>query len=155
MDASTKSCDGPCYQMGPHTYPVPMELFARNRERLLERVKQRIPHEKYRGGSYPEKQIIYLQGGEDFHLYCTDVDLEFRQESYFNWLFGVQEPGFSGAIEVQTGVTMLFMPRLPEEYDVWMGKLRTPEDNKKRYGVDLVYYIDERSTSLGTLSDVD
>lgn len=30
---------------------------------------------------------------------------------------------------------MLFIPRLPEEYAVWMGPIRSCEDFKQRYGL--------------------
>lgn len=65
------------------------------------------------------------------------------QESYFNWAFGVQAPDYMGAIEVSTGRSILFMPRLPPDYSIWMGKLETPEEAKKRFEVDEVYYTDE------------
>lgn len=46
------------------------------------------------------------------------------QESYFHWAFGVREPDCYGAIEVDTGKSILFIPELPEEYLVWMGKYK-------------------------------
>lgn len=57
--------------------------------------------------------------------------------------FGVIEPGFFGFVEVDTKRAVLFMPRLPEEYAVWMGKLYTPSDFKSKYEVDEVYYVDQ------------
>ena len=45
-----------------------------------------------------------------------------KQESYFHWLFGGLEPGCYGTLEVDSGKSILFIPRLPEEYAVWMGK---------------------------------
>lgn len=40
-------------------------------------------------------------------------------------MFGVKEPDFFGALDVDSGKSMLFIPRLPEEYVVWMGKYVT------------------------------
>lgn len=59
------------------------------------------------------------------------------------YLFGVMEPGFFGMVEVDTKKTTLFMPRLPDEYAVWMGRLHSPEDFKAKYAVDAVYYVDQ------------
>ena len=47
-----------------------------------------------------------------------------RQESFFHYIFGVlEEEGYYGAIDVATGKTTLFMPHLPSNYAVWMGKI--------------------------------
>lgn len=59
------------------------------------------------------------------------------------WAFGALEPGCYGIIEIGTGKSTLFVPRLPEEYAVWMGPLLSLEDFKKKYGVDQVNYVDE------------
>ena len=44
------------------------------------------------------------------------------QESYFHWTFGVLEGDCFGAVEVDTACSILFFPRLPPEYAIWMGK---------------------------------
>ena len=44
------------------------------------------------------------------------------QESYFMWLFGVMEADFLGAVDVDNCESILFMPRLPASYAVWMGE---------------------------------
>lgn len=67
------------------------------------------------------------------------------QEAYFHWAFGVLEPGFFGAIDVSSGRTVLFCPRLPAEYATWMGRITTPEEYRQRYQVDEVRYVDEVS----------
>lgn len=44
------------------------------------------------------------------------------QESFFHWAFGVIESGCYGVIDVDTGKSTLFVPRLPASYATWMGK---------------------------------
>lgn len=59
------------------------------------------------------------------------------------YFFGVREPGCFGSIDVQTGHTTLFVPKLPDEYATWLGRLWTCDDFCKRYGVDQVKYTNE------------
>lgn len=37
--------------------------------------------------------VILIKGGEESNQYETDIELVFRQDSWFNYLFGVMEPG--------------------------------------------------------------
>lgn len=129
--------------MGPGTLEVSPQLFALNRSRVLALLRQ-----NNLGNS-----VVVLQGGDDISFYDTDTTYnEFRQESYFMWAFGVLEPGCYGAFQVDTGKQILFVPRLPPSYAIWMGPLHTPEDFKNKYQVDEVYYTDEIATVLGSLS---
>lgn len=124
-----------CLSMNHSTCQVPVKLFALNRERLSSSLKN--------NPRTPANSVVILEGGDSLSLYDTDVDYVFRQEAYFMWCFGVMEPGCFGTINVNNNKSTLFVPRLPQEYEVWMGPLLSLEDIKKKYEVDEVYYVDQ------------
>nr|AKF43199.1 metallopeptidase M24 family protein [Melianthus villosus] len=117
---------------------VPMELYAINREKLVKNLRQHLSD-----AGRPLHGFVFLQGGEEKTRYCTDHTELFRQESYFAYLFGVTEPGFYGAIDISTGKSTLFAPRLPENYAVWLGEIKPASFFKERYIVNAVCYTDE------------
>ncbi|GAU96197.1 hypothetical protein RvY_07679 [Ramazzottius varieornatus] len=129
---------GPAFTLGKHK--VSMKLFSKNRERLCQRLRGVLKTQ--------DLAVVVLQSGDSGTRYDTDTDLLFRQESFFHWAFGVLEPDCFGAIDVATGKGTLFVPRLPESYAVWMGKLWTLEDFKTRYAVEAVHYTDEIAEHL-------
>ncbi|XP_073163983.1 xaa-Pro dipeptidase isoform X4 [Lepidochelys kempii] len=140
------AAEGPSFWLGNETLKVPAALFALNRKRLCDRL---------RGNKDVQKNaIVLMQGGEEAQRYCTDTGIVFRQESYFHWTFGVTEPDCYGAIDVDTGKSILFVPKLPESYAVWMGKIHHPEYFRKKYAVDEVHYKNERgvNTDSGNIS---
>ena len=53
-----------------------MELFAENRQRLCEQLKTRT--------DVKPGAVVILQGGEQKQMYCTDVDIVFRQVRELN-----------------------------------------------------------------------
>ena len=61
----------------------------------------------------------------------------------------MKEPDCYGAIEVTTGRAVLFVPRLPPEYSVFMGTVHAPEHFRKLYAVDEVRYVDELRAYIG------
>ncbi|XP_018819043.1 xaa-Pro dipeptidase [Juglans regia] len=117
---------------------VPMELHVTNREKLLKSLRHDLSEL-----SRPLHGFVFLQGGEEQTRHDTDHIELFRQESYFAYLFGVREPGFYGAIDILTGESILFAPRLPADYAVWLGEIKSPSYFKERYLVSVVYYTDE------------
>lgn len=66
-----------------------------------------------------------------------------RQDSWFNYLFGVKEAGVYGTICIATGRSTLFIPRLQEEYRIWCGTIHPPSSFQASYAVDEVFYTDE------------
>lgn len=130
------------YQMGPGTLKIPNSVFAANRAKICKRLTEK---------GIPRGAVLFFEGGKQEQQYDTDRDMEFQQESYFMYLFGVMEADFLGAIDVDTGKSILFMPRLPQSYAVWMGELKTPDYFLKRYGADHVFYKDEASEQLQKL----
>uniref|UniRef100_A0A8B9Q9E7 Xaa-Pro dipeptidase n=1 Tax=Apteryx owenii TaxID=8824 RepID=A0A8B9Q9E7_APTOW len=127
---------------GCATLKVPAALFALNRRRLCDRLRQ--------NKDVQANSVVLLQGGEETQRYCTDTGILFRQESYFHWTFGVTEAGCFGAVDVDTGRSILFVPQLPESYAVWMGKIHPPEYFKKKYAVDEVHYVTKISSVLAS-----
>ncbi|KAL9443721.1 hypothetical protein AB3S75_016988 [Citrus x aurantiifolia] len=117
---------------------VPKELYFINREKVLNSLRQHLTET-----SRPLHGFVLLQGGEEQTRYCTDHLELFRQESYFAYLFGVIEPGFCGAIDIATGKSILFAPRLPPDYAVWLGKIKPLSYFQEKYMVNMVYYTDE------------
>uniref|UniRef100_A0A7N8XXM9 Xaa-Pro dipeptidase n=1 Tax=Mastacembelus armatus TaxID=205130 RepID=A0A7N8XXM9_9TELE len=122
----------PVYWLGHDTLRVSAALFAENRRRLCKGLKEK-------DGVVPQSLVV-LQGGEQKQRYCTDTDLLFRQESFFHWAFGVTEADCYGAIDVDTGRSILFVPKLPESYATWMGEIFPKEHFKEKYAVDEVHY---------------
>ncbi|NP_001089413.1 peptidase D L homeolog [Xenopus laevis] len=134
------SAAGPSFWLGNETLRVPAALFALNRKRLCDILRQ--------NKDLPKGSIVLLQGGEATQRYCTDTGTLFRQESFFHWTFGVTEPGCYGAVDVDTGKSIAFIPKLPESYAVWMGKIHPPEHFKEKYAIDEIYFTCDISSVL-------
>nr|XP_058900373.1 xaa-Pro dipeptidase isoform X2 [Kogia breviceps] len=135
---------GPSFWLGNETLKVPLALFALNRRRLCERLRK---NPAVQAGS-----VVVLQGGEETQRYCTDTGVLFRQESFFHWAFGVTEPGCYGMMDVDTGMSTLFVPRFPPSHATWMGKIHSKEHFKEKYAVDDVQYTDEIASVLTSRS---
>ncbi|KAL4613203.1 xaa-Pro dipeptidase [Arapaima gigas] len=135
----------PVYWLGKNTLQVSAALFSENRRRLCKALKTKA--------SLLPKSVVLLQGGEQRQRYCTDTDILFRQESFFHWAFGVIEADCYGAIDVDTGKSILFVPKMPESYATWMGKIHPREHFKEKYMVDGVQYSSDRgqNTDSGSI----
>jgi len=126
----------PTFHRGFQTLRVARNLHQINRKRLSERLltKQSV---------VKNKSFVLLKGGESATWYCSDQEVLFRQESFFHWMFGVEEPDCLGVVEVSTAKSTLFVPRLPIEHGIWMGRIWTLDDLRKKYETDSVMYTDE------------
>ncbi|KAG1330192.1 xaa-Pro dipeptidase [Cocos nucifera] len=80
---------------------VPMELHARNREKLVRALRDHLA-----ASSRPIRGFVLLQ-------------------------------------DIASGNALLFAPRLPADYAVWLGEIKPLSYFKERYLVDLVFYVDE------------
>lgn len=138
----------PFFSMGRETYKVSVhDLFVANRERLVSTIRSVTSD----SSSDRSKSIIFLHGGQSFERYDTDHEPLFRQESYFWYLAGVKEPDVSMAIDVVTGKTTLFIPKLPAEYATIMGRIRQPNEWKEHYCVNDVQYTEDIHTVLDSM----
>uniref|UniRef100_A0A8C5FBX8 Xaa-Pro dipeptidase n=1 Tax=Gadus morhua TaxID=8049 RepID=A0A8C5FBX8_GADMO len=133
----------PTYWLGKDTLRVSAKLFAENRRRLCQGLG---------AAGAPPGAVVLLQGGEQKQRYCTDTDDVFRQESFFHWMFGVTEADCFGAVELKTGKSLLFVPKLPESYATWMGVIHSKEHFREKYAVDEVHYTCDITDTLTSMN---
>jgi len=113
---------------------LPNSLFKTNREKFFAAFKQKVTEH--------EKALIVFKGKDDLPVDDTDIDYVVRQESFFYYLFGVQETGCSAAIDITEEKVILFYPRFDEIYKLWM-KVLSLEDVQELYPDFEVRFVDE------------
>jgi Xaa-Pro dipeptidase len=127
------STDSPSYfWQGAETLKVPRSMHQDNRQKVIHAFREK----GLKSG------IAFIQGGTSKNRDDTDHGELFRQESNFHYLFGVAEPDCFATLNIATGQSTLFIPRLPADYSVWLGKIASPEEFKRKYEVDEVLFVD-------------
>jgi Xaa-Pro dipeptidase len=62
-----------------------------------------------------------LNGSEGVNVNDEDTEyVDFYQNGHFMYLFGLEERNCYGVIEIDTGKQVVFIPRLSEDYKMWM-----------------------------------
>lgn len=136
----------PHFQLGKNkTLAVPMKLHESARAKLVSIMKER----------HNAKGVVLIQGGDDQSQYDTDTELVFRQDSWFNYLFGTKEPGMYGAVRLSDGSACLFVPKLHDDYRIWCGAIYPPSHFKSAYAVDDVKYCEDLKAYLEETISVD
>ncbi|KAF8951255.1 hypothetical protein BGZ52_012821 [Haplosporangium bisporale] len=87
--------------------------------------------------------IILAKGSESLNRDNTDTELEFRQESNFLYLTGVQESDYYYIYDLVSGTSYLIAPDLDLAKAVWKGPTPTDQELLKLYDVErIVRYSD-------------
>lgn len=86
-------------------------------------------------------------GGPSVTRFDSDNEPVFRQESYFWWLTGMNEPDCAVILK-SDGTTTVLVPELPADYATIMGHIKSKEEWRKLYQVDDVRYTHELETIL-------
>lgn len=82
--------------------------------------------------------VIYMRGKGESTRDNTDVDLEFRQESNFFYLTGVDEPGFHVIFHIQKESVYLITPNIPEYELTWKGPNFNSKELLEKFDIDQV-----------------
>ncbi|CAH8634378.1 unnamed protein product [Schistosoma mattheei] len=153
MVSGAASRTAPIFQLGK-CLAVPMQLHVANRQRLCNRIRDKISSlDTSKSLTHNLSGVfVVLQGGTDTFLGDSDAANVFRQESFFHWTFGVLEPDCYRTIEVATGRSTLFIPKIPEEATIYDGELASLEQCSKKYNVDETHYTDEIASYLSLWS---
>ena len=94
------------------TGPIPKpELFQYNRSEVIKRLVAAGAEGAILMFGFPEQGRI-----------LTDYDPYFRQESYFWYMSGVNEPDCAIFVDIKTGKSILFYQDIPEDMTIWSGE---------------------------------
>ncbi|KAG1438675.1 hypothetical protein G6F56_012562 [Rhizopus delemar] len=99
----------------------------------------------------PKPSVIYVKGKKESTRDDTDVGLEFRQESYFFYLTGVDEPDFQVIIDIQQDKIYLVAPDVPLNEVFWKGASMNRGELLERYDVDEIIHESELVPLLNQL----
>ncbi|KAF4723694.1 hypothetical protein FOZ62_026461, partial [Perkinsus olseni] len=130
----------PYFSMGADTLKIPLAMHRDHRQKLAEAMLAKK--------LAPEGTVIFFRGGDLRSVYDSDTDWDFKQESYFQYLFGVKEPGCLATIQLDSSApymhkSTLYIPRFDEIYATWMGPIKPKSWFQSKYLVDEVQYADE------------
>lgn len=64
----------------------------------------------------------------------------FRQESFFRYLFGINEPDCFGVLDLERKESLLFVPYAHDDHERWNGERRELSYYSKRYGITATYW---------------
>ena len=95
-------------------------VYKNRRARLKEKVKSGL--------------VLILGHGEAPANY-TDNTYKFRQDSSFLYFFGLNQPGFAGVIDIDSGDEYLFGNDVDMDDIIWMGPQPSVKDMAARVGV--------------------
>ena len=95
-------------------------VYKNRRARLKEKVKSGL--------------VLILGNGEAPANY-TDNTYKFRQDSSFLYFFGLNQPGFAGVIDIDSGDEYLFGNDVDMDDIIWMGPQPSVKDMAARVGV--------------------
>ncbi|CAJ1414196.1 unnamed protein product [Effrenium voratum] len=127
----------PFFSMGEGTLKVPMAMHEGHRQKLCQALRAKGL----------DQAVVLLQGGAEQSVYDTDTNWEFKQESNFQYLFGVKEPGCCAALRVKDAHGVLFIPRMEKMYQAWCGPLKPPAWFQRAYAVEAAH-VDEMAEVL-------
>ena len=95
-------------------------VYKNRRARLKEKVKSGL--------------VLILGNGEAPANYTDNTD-KFRQDSSFLYFFGLNQPGFAGVIDIDSGDEYLFGNDVDMDDIIWMGPQPSVKDMAARAGV--------------------
>lgn len=95
-------------------------VYKNRRARLKEKVKSGL--------------VLILGNGEATANY-TDNTYKFRQDSSFLYFFGLNQPGFAGVIDIDSGDEYIFGNDVDMDDIIWMGPQPSVKDMAARVGV--------------------
>lgn len=113
-------------------YPISKKIPTRHNYELVKKYLEPL-----------KGSVIYLTGGRTQTRDDTDVELDFRQESNFFYLSGVEKPGYSILILTDTDEIYLIPPTVLPDQQLWKGIPDSHDTLLRKYDVNHILTEEE------------
>ncbi|KAI8331905.1 peptidase M24, structural domain-containing protein [Chlamydoabsidia padenii] len=122
--------------MSPHTVapirPYQKKLATKeNCHKVCQGLLESCPQEK--------NGFIYHRGAVYANRHDTDIELDYRQESYFFYLTGVEDPGYHVLVDINTTKVHLITPSIDSTECLWKCPPAAPNKLLRLYDIDSVH----------------
>lgn len=118
-------------------------MLAEARQQLFEILSSKFT-DIIDGDDGAQHPVAVLSGGQasTFEFFDTDTNFTyFRQEPFFRYIFGVNEPDCMGLIDFKAKEFVLFVPDLPPSSYRWNGVPHAHEKYTAEYGVTATFSV--------------
>ena len=112
-------------------YAIDRAMYTEQRQRLAASMEVKFPGQAVAAIFRGETEIAQGSGDETY---------PFRQDSYFEYLFGYERADCIGCVLREKGLSLLFIPYLSLDYEIVFGHLATLEEVRAQTQVDEVHY---------------
>eukprot|EP01083_Nonionella_stella_P165436 550340_1 len=120
-------------------------MFGEIRTKVFDAILSKMP--KGDAGN----SVVLMAGGttKDFEYYDSDTEkCVFRQEAFFRYLFGVNEPDLLGLLDMARRRVILVVPPQPAGLEKWIGEQHDAAWYEKRFGLDSVVFSNDINSVL-------
>ena len=86
---------------GYEMFPIDFSMHVQIRQSIVHAFLQTHPE------ATTTASVLLLHGGVEVDRYDTDIQYNFHQESFFQYVFGVREPGCAGLVDLTSRQSVL------------------------------------------------
>jgi Xaa-Pro dipeptidase len=120
-------------------------MWRANRGRLAQELIQNI------SAASAAKGAVFMSGAQLVSR-NGDQSFDFRQESNFLWMSGVNLPNCTLVLQLQDSQTTLFVPAPTSHDGVWLGPIPTLLELQTLYDMDAVLYLENLTAFLTNIN---
>ncbi|KAK5116466.1 hypothetical protein LTR62_008015 [Meristemomyces frigidus] len=97
---------------------------------------------------HESKGIIVVSAAQLVPWPNSDMPAPFRQDRYFYYLTGCNEPGCRVTYELETDILTLWLPAIDKSRVIWTGRGSTVEEALAKYDIDEGRYLPAHTSTL-------
>lgn len=135
---------------GKHLAKYPAKTHAR---RVAETLHLHNHNHHHRHRHHAEDGLIVLAATQAGNWPNSDMPAPFRQDRYFYYMTGCNEPDCLVSYDIETDTLTLWLPPIDKDRVLWYGRGSTVEEALEKYDVDDARYLSAGKAASGDVHD--